>query len=295
MQRHDDKFCDMGQPRRVFAIGALGGDVMRLRHLHDYLLENVVPGDRIVYLGDYVSARHGFAAFNEMILFRQMLMMRPGMEASDFVYLRGVLEEAWQRLTRIPYAQEPEKTLERLLDEGAEYYLAAYGLDFKVGERAARSGLPALSRWAQQLREAQRQNAGHEQMMLQMRRAAFTRGTHKMLFVPCGFDPSRVLLHQGDALWSATSGFGRIVGPVQGYHRVIRGRDFAALGLHADNATLTLDNREGNGPLLCAILLPNGLTEQVLQVPVLPDPLPEKKPALFSGKTRAQSAAVGRV
>lgn len=295
MQRHDDKFCDMGQPRRVFAIGALGGDVMRLRHLHDYLLENVVPGDRVVYLGDYVNARHGFAALNEMILFRQMLMMRPGMEASDFVYLRGVLEEAWQRLTRIPYAQEPEKTLERLLDEGAEFYLKAYGADYKAGERAARSGLPALSRWTQQLRESQRRHAGHEQIMLLMRRAAFTRGTHKMLFVPCGFDPSRVLLHQGDALWSATSGFGRIVGPVQGYHRVIRGRDFAALGLHADNATLTLDSKEGTGPLLCAVLLPNGLTDQVLQVPMLPEPLPEKKAGFSAGQAGAVSGVSGRL
>ncbi|MBP7252568.1 MAG: hypothetical protein KBA75_03675 [Alphaproteobacteria bacterium] len=293
MQRHDDKFCDMGQPRRVFAIGALGGDVMRLRHLHDYLLENVVPGDRVVYLGDYVNGRHGFAALNEMVLFRQMLMMRPGMEATDFVYLRGVLEEAWQRLTRIPYAQEPEKTLERLLDEGAEYYLSAYGADYKAGERAARSGLPALSRWAQQLREAQRRHAGHEQIMLLMRRAAFTRGTHKMLFVPCGFDPSRVLLHQGDALWSATSGFGRIVGPAQGYHRVIRGRDFAALGLHADNATLTLDNKEGTGPLLCAVLLPNGLTDQILQVPMLPEPLPEKKAGLAVSKAGVSSGVSG--
>ncbi len=277
MQRNDDKFCDMGQPRRVFAIGALNGDVLRLRHLHDYLLENVIPGDRIIYLGDYVNSRHGAAALNEMLMFRAMLMMRPGMEASDFVYLRGVYEEAWQRLTRIPFAQEPEKTLERLLDEGAEHYLAAYGIDYRVGERAARSGLPALSRWTQQLREAQRLAPGHEQIMMQMRRAAFTRGAQKLLFVPCGFDPSRVLLHQGDALWSATSGFGRIVGPVQGYQRVVRGRDFASLGLHADTATLTLDTKEATGPLLCAVLLPNGLTDKILQVPPMPEPLPARR------------------
>lgn len=282
----EDKFCDMGQPRRIFALSALNGDVLRLRHLHDYLLENVRPGDRIVYLGDYVNSRHGAAALNEMLLFRQMMMMRPGMEASDFIYLRGVCEEAWQRLTRIPFAHEPERMLQRLLDEGADHYLAAYGVDYKIGERAARSGLPALSRWTQQLRETQRNTAGHEQLMCQMRRAAYTRGAHKLLFVPCGYDPGRVLLHQGDALWSATSGFGRIVGPVQGYKRVIRGRDFAALGLHADNATLTLDTKDGAGALLCAVLLPTGQTEKILQVPILPEPLPAKR-KIHTGVTKS--------
>lgn len=277
MLRGDDKFSDMGMPRRIYAIGALNGDVARLRHLHDHLLDNVVPGDRIVYMGDYVHSKSGLAALNEMLLFRTMLMMKPGMEAADFVYLRGVHEEAWQRLTRIPYEPEPEKALQRLLDEGADHYLTAYGLDHRVGERAARAGLPALSRWAQQLREAQRARPGHEPMMCQMRRAAYTRGQHRLLFVPCGYDPQRVLLHQGDALWSATSGFGRIVAPIQGYERVIRGRDFAALGFHADTATLTLDGKEGLGSLICAVLHPSGQSEKILQVQPLPAPLPTKR------------------
>lgn len=267
----------MGMPRRIYAIGAMNGDATRLRHLHDYLLDNVVPGDRIVYMGDYVHRATGLAALNEMLLFRTMLMMKPGMEAGDFVYLRGVHEEAWQRLTRIAFEQEPEKALQRLLDEGADHYLTAYGLDHRVGERAARSRLPALSRWAQQLREAQRARPGHEPMMCQMRRAAYTRGQARLLFVPCGYDPQRVLLHQGDALWSATSGFGRIVAPVQGYERVIRGRDFAALGFHADSATLTLDCKEGLGSLICAVLLPSGQSEKILQVQPLPAPLPTKR------------------
>ncbi len=290
MHRNDEKFCDMGHPRRIFAIGAISGDVARLRHLHDYLLSNVVPGDRIVYLGDYANRANGVAALDEMLLFRQMMMMRPGMEASDFIYLRGVLEEAWKRLTRLSFVQEPEKMLERLLDEGAEYYLAAYRLDYREGLRAARGGLPTLSRWTRHLRETVRQRAGHEALMSMMRRAAFTRGTHKLLFVPCGFDPSRVLMHQGDALWSGTSGFGRIVNPVQGYQRIIRGRDFAALGLHADHATLTLDNKDGTGALLCAVLYPSGQTENILQVQPLPATLPPRRQnneLAHSGKSRA--------
>lgn len=262
----DDKFRDLGSPKRVFTVGALEGDVTRVRRLHDHLLEVMQPGDRLVYLGDYVGTGDSLATIEEILLFRRMMMMKPGMEASDFVYLRGIYEEAWQRLMRLPFAREPEKTMERLLDEGADHYLRAYGIDYRSGEYAVRAGIPALTRWIHNLRLEQRDRPGHEQLMFAMRRAAFTRGEQKLLFVPCGFDPSRPLTEQENALWSGVSGFGRIIGPVQGYVRVIRGRDAAGLGLRVDNATLTLDPMEGDGPILCAEILPDGRIVDVIEV-----------------------------
>lgn len=266
MHNLDDKFRDLGMPKRVFAVGALEGDVTRVRRLHDYLLETMEPGDRIVYLGDYVGAHDSFATIEELLLFRRMMMMRPGIEATDFVYLRGIYEEAWQRLMRLPFAREPEKTMERLLDEGAEHYLRAYGVDYRSGQQAVRAGIPALTRWIHNLRLEQRDRPGHEQLMFAMRRAAFTRGQQKLLFVPCGFDPSKPLIEQENALWSGVSGFGRIIGPVQSYVRVIRGRDAAGLGLRIDTATLTLDPMEGTGPILCAEILPDGRITDVVEV-----------------------------
>ncbi len=266
MHNLDDKFRDLGSPKRVFAVGALEGDVRRLRRLHDYLLDAMQPGDRLVYLGDYVGSQDSLATIEEILLFRRMIMMKPGMEASDFVYLRGIYEEAWQRLMRLPFAREPEKTMERLLDEGAEHYLRAYGIDYRSGEQAVRAGIPALTRWIHNLRLEQRDRPGHEQLMFAMRRAAFTRGQQKLLFVPCGFDPSKPLTEQENALWSGVSGFGRIIGPVQGYVRVIRGRDAAGLGLRVDTATLTLDPMEGGGPILCAEIMPDGRIADVIEV-----------------------------
>ncbi|MGB4100838.1 MAG: hypothetical protein WBK91_02890 [Alphaproteobacteria bacterium] len=266
MHNLDDKFRDLGSPKRVFTVGALEGDVTRVRRLHDHLLEVMQPGDRLVYLGDYVGTGDSLATIEEILLFRRMMMMKPGMEASDFVYLRGIYEEAWQRLMRLPFAREPEKTMERLLDEGADHYLRAYGIDYRSGEYAVRAGIPALTRWIHNLRLEQRDRPGHEQLMFAMRRAAFTRGEQKLLFVPCGFDPSRPLTEQENALWSGVSGFGRIIGPVQGYVRVIRGRDAAGLGLRVDNATLTLDPMEGDGPILCAEILPDGRIVDVIEV-----------------------------
>ncbi|MEJ0063096.1 MAG: hypothetical protein WDO70_07815 [Alphaproteobacteria bacterium] len=266
MQQTDDKFRDLGTPRRVFAIGATGGDAARLRLLHDYLLDVVTPGDQVVYLGDYIGGHDGLEALDELLLFRRMLLMRPGVEARDFTYLRGLCEESWQKLLRLPFAREPEKLMERLLDEGAEHYLAAYGGDYRTGQHAVRAGVPALTRWVHHLRLAQRARPGHEPLMTAMRRAAFTRGQHKLLFVPVGFDPLKPLTEQRDAFWSGISGFGRITGPVQGYVRVIRGRDAAGLGLRADRATLTLDPMDERGPILCAVVLPDGHIDDLVQI-----------------------------
>ncbi len=266
MQNLDDRFRDLGAPRRLFAVGALDGDAIRLRLLHDCLLDLMQPGDCIVYLGDYVNRRDGLAALDELLLFRRMMMIRPGIEAADFVYLRGTYEEAWQRLLRLPFAREPEKALERFLDEGAEYYRPAYGIDYRDGKNAVRVGIPAIMRWAHHLRLELRAHEGHEPLLRSMRRAAFTSGRQKLLFVPCGFDPAKILAEQDHALWSGVSGFGRIVAPAQGYARIIRGRDAAGLGLHAGDATLTLDPMDGKGPVLCAEILPDGRISDLFKI-----------------------------
>jgi hypothetical protein len=47
------KFAELGRPRRIWAIGAVHGDVHRLAALHDDLGQRFQPGDRLIYLGNY--------------------------------------------------------------------------------------------------------------------------------------------------------------------------------------------------------------------------------------------------
>jgi hypothetical protein len=259
----------LGNPPRLFVIGAADSSLQQLQLLHNYILQHSVAGERILYLGDYVNHYDGLAILDEMLRFRTALLMQPGMEAGDFIYLRGILEEIWQRLLRLPFVAEPAMMLQALLDEGAERYLSAYGLAATEGIRAVRSGLPAISRWTQQLRAAQRAHAGHEALMCLMRRGAYTTASKPLLFVPCGFDPRRSLAQQGDALWSADSALETHTAPPFFYQRIIRGRNLSTIttGLVDSPALLTLDNCNGTGALLCAILLPNGQTERILEVP----------------------------
>ncbi|MBI1274295.1 MAG: hypothetical protein GC131_09475 [Alphaproteobacteria bacterium] len=284
----DEKFIALGQPRRVWAVGCLYGDTPRLMQLHDFLIDHVEPGDRIVYMGGYASAAHGLSAIDEMLLFRRTLLMRPGMEARDFVYLRGRAEEAWQKLFRIPFAREPEREIERLFDDGADIYLTGYGLTLAEAQSIVRSGVPTMTRWTGRLRQQVRQFAGHEQIASAMRRAAYTTspgGTPRgLVLVPGGFDPSKSLGDQGEALWSGIHGFGRITGECQGFNRIVRGFDPAGLGLDVRDATLTLDTREGKGPLLTACLDGTGHVLEILSL----NPLPPAPPADQENTARAQ-------
>jgi serine/threonine protein phosphatase 1 len=283
----DASWACLGCPARIFAIGAADGHPQQLRLLHDYILHTIVAGEKIVYLGDYINPHDGLSILDEMLRFRTQLLMQPGMEANDFIYVRGILEETWERLLRLSFVAQPALMLQSLLDEGAAYYVSAYGMAAADGVRAVRSGLPAISRWTQQLRAAQRNHGGHEALMSLMRRGAYTTAHNPLLFVPCGFDLQRSLAQQGDALWSADSGIETCTTTPHAYQRIIRGRNLAntptelslsntpaKLGLANtpaslgnDSALLTLDNGNGMEALLCAIMLPNGQTERILQIP----------------------------
>jgi serine/threonine protein phosphatase 1 len=112
----------------------------------------------------------------------------------------------------------------------------------------------------------QRSVPGHEALICSMRRAAYTQmGPEQMLFVPSGFDSSRPLEDQGEALWWTSAPF-RISGRAQNdYSRIVRGFDSVNSGTCLDEEAVTLDGGCGRGgPLICAGFTPTGkLTELV--------------------------------
>jgi hypothetical protein len=94
-----------------------------------------------------------------------------------------------------------------------------------------------------------------------MRRAAYTQtgADQKMLFVPAGFDSSRPLEDQGEALWWTSAPF-RLSGRAQNtYNRIVRGFDSVNSGACLDEEAVTLDGGCGRGgPLMCAGFTPTG-------------------------------------
>jgi len=269
----NEKFAELGAPRRIWTVAAINGDLERLVTLHDHLAERFSVRDRLVYLGNYlgVESRNNAAVYDELLAFRAALLAKTGVEPSDIVYLRGPAEEAWQRVLRLQFAPVPVQALDRALACGVESYLRLYGISINDTKSMARAGSMAITRWTNQLRALQRSAAGHEQLMCGMRRAAYTdpaaTDQRKLLFVPAGFDSTRSLDDQGESLWWTSAPF-RVAGKAaSAYSRIIRGFDSVNGGAVLDEAAITLDGGAGRGgPLLCGGLTMNGKLADLIAV-----------------------------
>ena len=260
----NEKFAELGSPRRIWAVSAIHGDVDRLSTLHDHLASRFAVRDRLVYLGNYLSvdSRNNAAMMDEILAFRSALLCKTGVEPSDITFLRGPAEESWQRLLRLQFAPLPHQTLEKLLASGVESYLRLYGISINDTRSIARAGSLAITRWTNQLRALQRNAPGHEKLMFTMRRAAYTNAgpdQKRLLLVPASFDPARSLDDQGEALWWSAAPF-RVTGRAQAaYNRVVRGFDSVNGGADLDDTAVTLDGGCGRGgPLVAGCFTPAG-------------------------------------
>jgi hypothetical protein len=266
----NEKFAELGTPRRIWAVAAIHGDVDRLATLHDHIATRFSVRDRLVYLGNYlgVESRNNPAVMEELLAFRCALLAKTGVEPSDITFMRGPAEEAWQRLLRLQFAPLPHQALEKLMASGVEAYLRLYGVSFSESRSIARAGSLAITRWTNHLRALQRNAPGHEKLMFSMRRAAFTnpdKDQKRLLLVPAGFDSSRSLDDQGESLWWTAAPF-RVTGRAQSaYNRIVRGFDSVNGGADLDDLAVTLDGGCGRGgPLVCGCLTPSGKLTELL-------------------------------
>jgi hypothetical protein len=261
-----EKFAALGRPKRIWAIGAVLGEVQRVSALHDHIAAQFRPGDRLVYLGNLIGRSDRLHALvDEVLSMRRALIARPGVLAEDVVFLRGAQEEMWQKMLQLQFAPNPQDVLRWMLTQGVDGTLLAYGGRPEEAMAAAREGAIRLTRWTNGLREAMRAAPGHNALYAALRRAAFT-GNDGILFVSAGIEPSRPLAAQGDAFWWSAAGFADITEPYAGFRRLIRGYDPAGGGLKLDGPAVTLDAGSGRGGRLAAGLFdPDGTLVEIVE------------------------------
>jgi serine/threonine protein phosphatase 1 len=253
-----ERFAVLRRARRIWAIASIHGERDRLAALHRVLAEAFEEGDRLVYLGNHLGGADPIGTVEEMLAFRRGLIARPRAFASDLVYLRGSLEEMWQKLLQLQFAPNPREVFDWMMQHGLGATLRAYGGDAASGAAAAREGAVGITRWTQSVRAAMQARPGHSNLMSALRRAALT-DDGKLLFVHAGIDPSRPLSAQSDSFWWNLGGFSRLAQPYAGFRRVIRGYDRRHAGLIEAAHTTSLDAGSGfGGPLLAACFDPEG-------------------------------------
>ena len=102
---------------RIWAVGAIHGDIAHLEAVHDAVAPLVQAGDRLIYLGNYLG--HGYDSaevLNELLRFRAwFLSLPPYVDVDDVVYLRGAQEEMFEKLLQIQFAGEPNEILNWML------------------------------------------------------------------------------------------------------------------------------------------------------------------------------------
>lgn len=271
------RFADLLHPRRIWAIGAIHGDIVRLGAIHQEIGHRFEPGDRLVYLGNMLGRGPAvLETVDEILAFRLALLAVPGMKVEDIAYLRGAQEEMWQKLLQLQFAPNPAEVLGWMLRQGLDATLAAYGGDAQAGLLAARDGAVALTRWTNALRGAIRRHPGHDNLMSALRRAAYTstaphdgggrREPGGVLLVHAGIDPERPLAGQGDSFWWDTPGFARVRGPYEGFRRIVRGYDPGHGGISVAEATATIDAGCGfGGRLACACIDASGEIVEIVE------------------------------
>lgn len=254
--------ADLGHPKTIWAIPAIHSNYNALIDIHDKLLEQIRPGDRVVYMGNYFG--YGEAAVqtvDEILAFRRMVLSLPGMVPGDLVYLRGAQEEMWTKLLQLPFAPTPSDVLIWMLGRGLSNTLYSYGLSPHDGIEACRIGIMETTKWIAHVRAAMRRYPGHETLMTHLQRAAHTNDNapSPLLFVHTGLDIHKGLEEQGDNFWWASHRFSGISAPYGPFQRVVRGYDPDHKGLCLSGVAATIDDGCGfGGDLVCAGIRPDG-------------------------------------
>ena len=260
------KFAPLGKPKRIWAVGAVHGEVDRLSALHDRIAPHFTAGDRLIYLGNLIGRGASVVeTIDEVLAFRREALALPGMMVSDFVYLRGAQEEMWQKLLQLQFAPNPPEVLSWMLDQGVDATLRAYGGRPEDGLKAARDGAVQLTRWTNKLREAIRGADGHNNLYTVLKRAAFC--DTGVLLVSAGLDVERPLAAQGDSFWWGGRQFAAIDRPYETFNRVVRGYDVANAGVQVSDYAASLDAGCGRGGRLAAALIKaDGAILEVIEI-----------------------------
>lgn len=250
-----EKFGCLDQAKRIWAVGAIHGEVDLLKSLHEKLLTRFQTGDKLVYLGNYFGNKPtAIETLDELLVTRRQLMaIGYNIKPNSFVYLRGAREEMLTKLLQLQFAPNPAEVMDWLLAHHMGSVIQCYGTAEHVARAIARETTLSISRWTGSLRRMINNHPGHATLLNNLRRAAFTRDG-RLLFVHASVDVSRPLNMQKDNFWWDNGRFDDITSAYYGFTRIIRGYDHANKGLRLNHPhTATLDGGSGRGGGLNAV------------------------------------------
>lgn len=258
----------LGQPERVWAIPAIFGQAGALRRLHEALAARLQPGDRLVYLGNYMGyGPDVVGTIDEVLAFHRRLVETLDWPTHHVIHLRGAQEEMWVKLLQIQWAMKPDETFGWLMRHGAEATLRAYGGEPQHASSRFRSGVVVTTRWTNELRERFTGHPGHDAFVHGLLAAALT-ADRGMLFVSAGIDPDKPLTKQVDNFWWGAPGFDGLTS-YDTFRTIVRGYDADHRGKIIAPPLASIDGGCGfGGPLYAVCFTSSGEAIEELSVEV---------------------------
>ncbi len=261
-QKKDSRFASLGTPKRIWGISAIHGQIAPLINLHNEIFPHILPGDKVVYTGNYMGyGENTSEVLDEILAFRRAVLARPSMIPDDLIYLRGAQEEMWQKLLQLQFSPAPMDNLLWMLGNGLSSSLSSYGFSKHDGIEACRQGMKSIAEWSGEIRQKFVNSPGHDILTTHLVRAAHTNleNDFPLLFVNAGIDHSHSLNEQKDSFWWGGRKFDIMMQKYSPFSQVIRGYDPKHNGLEFSTIKTTIDGGCGfGGNLVCAVFDPNG-------------------------------------
>ena len=122
-----NRFEVLSGANRIWMVSSIHGDLSRLVAIHDVINTHFQPGDRLVYLGNFMGfGEQTGDVMDEMVAFRRHIMGRFILFPHDIAYLRGAQEEMLERALQLHFAKSPPSVLAWMLDHGLEGTLKGF-------------------------------------------------------------------------------------------------------------------------------------------------------------------------
>ena len=235
-------FTILSKTNRIWAIGAIHGNMSGLCAIHDEIVKKLCDGDKIIYLGNYFGYGDNIlSTLEEIFRFRcWFLSIPPLTTCDDIIFLRGRQEEMWQKLRQLHFARKPIDILDWVCNHGMDKTLNSFNINIEDGYQFAMEGTLSLTQWTTKLKEITSTIAGHDNFLASLKHAVVSQN-NRLLFLSSGIDISKDLSRQTDSLWWAGKSFSLIDKPYNQFSCIIRGYDPMHSGFIEKIYTLSLD------------------------------------------------------
>tara|TARA_Y100000590_G_scaffold421738_1_gene525757 strand:+ start:3347 stop:4150 length:804 start_codon:yes stop_codon:yes gene_type:complete len=252
LQNNLNKFYEVKQCERIWAIGSVHGNIESLKKIHLNIFEKFNPKDTLIYLGNVIGVgEYSKEVLNEIINFRFSLLVKFNINPDQVLFLRGAQEEMFLKLREIQLSPNPKEILVWMFNHGVDKTLISYGFESSEIFDTCDLGTIALSKWTSRLNNYINSCKGHKEYFSHLIHAVFS-STKKILFVNRGVDVSRPLSAQTDCFWWGYHGLPEIKTPYNSFTRIVRGYDPKKTGPSKNKIVCSLYKGSGFGNSIVA-------------------------------------------